>query len=110
MKRKSEIIKYSKKDKGILSFQRKDVIAEIPTTVDKSGYAYVGREFVDDHVRIHVIRDKNPFEAYLTERVAWWDKCEKENLDIDFQEAAYRAKIMKECYEDSLKKFKEFEG
>lgn len=54
--RKNEITRYKPDDRGILTFVRGDIEAEIPTIVTEGGKAYVGGEFVGKKVLILVLR------------------------------------------------------
>ena len=53
--------------------------------------------------------DFEEYQDYLKERVAYWEKCEQEDYKENLQEAAYRAKLMKDSYADALKKSEEVE-
>lgn len=56
--RKNPITRYSPGEKGNFNIPRKDLVAEIPTTVTKGGFAYAGNEFPDGtKVIILVIRE-----------------------------------------------------
>lgn len=47
------------------------------------------------------------YQDYLKERVAYWEKCEQENLKDKMQRCAYIAKSIKDSYVDALKKSEE---
>ena len=56
--RKNPIIRYEAADKGNFNIPRKDIEAEIPTTITKGGFAYAGKEFQDGRrVIVLVLRD-----------------------------------------------------
>jgi len=57
MKRKRDIIKYSENDPGTLTFQRKDIEAEIPTTVTAAAMAYTERGLEGRKVIVLVLRE-----------------------------------------------------
>jgi len=57
MKRKRDIIKYSVTDPGTLTFQRKDIEAEIPTTVTAAAMAYTERGLEGRKVIVLVLRE-----------------------------------------------------
>ena len=55
--RKNEIARYKEDDRGLLTFVRGDIEAEIPTVVTQGGKAYTGREFEGKRVIALVLRD-----------------------------------------------------
>jgi len=55
--RKNEITRYKPDDKGLLTFLRSEIEAEIPTVVTQGGKAYTGREFEGKRVIVLVLRD-----------------------------------------------------
>jgi hypothetical protein len=57
MKRKSDIIHYSETDPGIITFNRKDIEAEIPTTITSAAMAYTARGLEGKKCIIIVLRD-----------------------------------------------------
>ena len=55
--RTNEISRYKAEDRGLITFVRGDIEAEIPTVVTQGGKAYTGREFEGKRVIILVLRD-----------------------------------------------------